>query len=74
MRDVHYEEFLLKNQMYEDVPLIEEETKSFVKIPQKKKEKRTGHDLEMYNRAMKKREFRKMVYNNRFGKRLKMSL
>lgn len=51
-----------------------EEVESFEKIPQKKKEKRTGHDLELYERAMKKREFRKMVYNNRFGKRLKMSL
>lgn len=74
MRDVHYEEFLLKEQMYNSVPIIEEETKNFEKIPQKRKQKRTGHDLEMYNRAMKKREFRMMVYNNRFGKRLKMSL
>lgn len=47
---------------------------NFEKIPKKKLEKRTGHDLELYNRAMKKREFRMMVYNNRFGKRLKMSL
>lgn len=47
---------------------------NFEKIPKKKLEKRTGHDLELYNRAMKKREFRMMMYNNRFGKRLKMSL
>lgn len=68
MRDVDYEE------LFNSAQLIEEGTKSFEKIPQRKKEKRTGHDLEMYDRAMKKREFRKMVYNNRFGKRLKMSL
>lgn len=47
---------------------------NFEKFPKKNLEKRTGHDLELYNRAMKKREFRMMVYNNRFGKRLKMSL
>lgn len=52
--------------------LLEEE--NFEKISKKKKEKRMGHDLEMYNRAMKKREFRMMVYNNRFGKKLKMGL
>jgi len=74
MRDVHYEEFLLKKEKYNSIPLIEEETENFKKIPQKKKEKRRGHDLELYNRAMKKREFRMMVYNNRFGKKLKMEL
>ncbi len=52
--------------------LLEEE--NFEKISKKKKEKRMGHDLELYNRAMKKREFRMMVYNNRFGKKLKMGL
>ena len=38
------------------------------------KEKREGHDKELFNRAMKNRKFRMMIYNNRFGKKLKMSV
>lgn len=37
-------------------------------------EKRDGHDLEMFKKAMKNRKFRMLVYNNRFGKKLKMSV
>lgn len=68
--EVDYTKQIEEMEKYNEVSSMD----NFEKIPQKKKEKRTGHDLEVYNRAMKKREFRMMVYNNRFGKRLKMSL